>query len=406
MRAQGRAASRASARAASPRFWLRIDVIATAAATVVLLPATIVSLVQADGPPLVVVAAIALFVGLHAASFVAVRHPRPAFVAAALVMLALALLPADGVVAAALYPSAAAFLLCLGQVAVQCTTRLSLAALGVGVMGAGIVSALATDLPDPLLRLGSFVGLAAVNAAAWAFGALERSRRIRVEDAARMRAEQAVIAERGRISRDLHDVVAHALTVMIAQAEVARTLLREDPPTSERALDIVTRTGREALRGMRGVVADEASRSPAPDLAAVRSLVEDARSPRVDIELDESGVPVALGPGAMLALHHVVREALTNAIRHTRPPVRVTVALRWERSALEAVVEDDGGAGRRDFGLGSGTGLVGLAERVRLAGGVLTAGPSTAGRDRAWTVRAVFPYGDGGAARGATEGRG
>lgn len=207
----------------SPRFWFRIDVIATAVIAVVLAPATTASLLQATGPALVHGIAIALFLVLHGASFAAIRAPRTAFVVASAVMLALALLRADEeMLTAVLYPSSVVFLLCLGRVAVQCDLRLSLAALGVGILGSGIVAVLATGLTDPLVRIGLFGGLAAANAAAWAFGALQRARRIRIEESARMRTERAVLAERGRISRDLHDVVAHAMTAMIAQAEVAR----------------------------------------------------------------------------------------------------------------------------------------------------------------------------------------
>lgn len=379
------------------RFWLRPEVITTAALTIVLFPATVVSVLDAAGPPVVQWLAIGLFAVLHATSFAALRYPRAAFVGASIVMLALALLPQSGPVSATLSPSSIAFLLCLVQVAVQCGLRISVVALAVGVAGSGIVALLATGLPDATLRFGSFVGLAAVNAAAWAFGALERSRRIRVADAARMQADRAVLAERGRISRDLHDVVAHAVTVMVAQAEVARAFLTEDPRTSTRALEVVMRTGRDALRGMHGIVTDAAPLSPAPDLDTVRALIADARTPQLDVVLDERGDPGRLAPAAMLALHHVVREALTNAIRHTVPPLRVTVALHWSPRELDAAVRDDGGAGRRDHGLGTGTGLLGLAERVRWAGGRFSAGPEgheEEGREggrAGWAVRAVLP---------------
>jgi len=384
-------------------------VIAAAALAVVLLPVSIASLLLQSQEPLPWRGlAIALFALLHAASFVAARSPRVAFAAASAAMLILVAIP-TGDVTPALYPSALAFLLCLGQVAAQCGRRDSLAALGVGLLGSGIVAVLAVGFADPVLRVGALIGFAGANAAAWAFGALERTRRIRVEERAVERAEQAVLAERGRISRDLHDVVAHAVTVMIAQADVARMLLAEDARASERALDVVTRTGREALRGMRGIVSDGAPLRPAPDLAAVRALVDDARSPQVRIGLDERGEPGGLASPGMLALHHVVREALTNAIRHAEPPVRIKVGLGWESGRVVVVVTDDGGARPRDLGLGTGTGLVGLAERVRLAGGELTAGPVGRGDLRAgsgggWQVRAELPRDAPAGATGPTTG--
>ncbi|WP_429457684.1 sensor histidine kinase [Microbacterium sp. ZKA21] len=375
----------------APRVWQRLDVITTAVLAVILLPATIAALGQPPGLsgwPFVL--AIGLFAVLHALSFAALRFPLASFVAASATMLALALIEVGGVNSAAMYPSGIAYLLVLGQVALQCDRRYSAAALGVGIVGAVVVVLTTPGLDNPLWQLGGFLGLAAAVAAAWTFGILQRVRRERTDADIRARTQRAVSDERERINRDLHDLVAHATTVMIAQAEVARTFLREDPATSERALGVVIVTGREALRGMRGIVADDAVRAPVPDLDAVRALVDSARSPQADVVLEERGAPGALEPVVALALHHVVREALTNALRHTEPPVHVVVTLEWREAGLVASVRDDGGAGRRPNELGAGVGLVGLAERVRLAGGALAAG----GDGEGWVVRAELPRAD------------
>lgn len=375
----------------APRAWQRLDVITTAVLAAILLPATIAALAQPPGlSGWLLVLAVALFALLHVLSFVAIRHPLPAFVAASAIMLALALIPVGGVNSAAMYPSGIAYLLALGQVALQCDRRYSTAALAVGIVGSVIVVLTTPGLDNPLWQLGGFLGLSAAILAAWAFGILQRLRRERADEELRARTERAVSEERDRINRDLHDLVAHATTVMIAQAEVARAFLREDAETSDRALGVVVDTGREALRGMRGIVADDAGRNPAPDLDAVRALVDSARSPRAVVELDERGAAGALEPVVLLALHHVVREALTNALRHTEPPVRVMVALDWTGARLVATVRDDGGAGSRPNDLGAGVGLVGLAERVRLAGGVLVAGREADG----WLLRAELPRAD------------
>ncbi|WP_243229352.1 sensor histidine kinase [Microbacterium sp. CIAB417] len=385
------------ARRDAPRAWQRLDVITTAVLAAVLLPATVAALAQPPGlTGLLLGTAIALFALLHVLSFVAIRHPLAAFIVASALMLALALIPVGGVNTAVMYPSGIAYLLVLGQVSLQCDRRHSVAALAVGVVGAIVIVLTTPGLENPLWQLGGFIGLAAAVSAAWALGLLQRLRRARAEDELRTRTQRAVSEERERINRDLHDLVAHATTVMIAQAEVARAFLREAPETSERALGVVVDTGREALRGMRVIVADDPGRDPAPDLDAVRALVESARSPRALVDLEESGAVGELEPVVVLALHHVVREALTNALRHTEPPVRVTVVLDWRATTLVATIRDDGGAGRRPNDLGTGVGLIGLAERVRLAGGALSADAEAEG----WKVRAELPRADDAAPTG------
>lgn len=357
-------------------------------ALVVLLPISLAALAWSTphAAP-VVTAGLALgFVALHVASLLAVRHPRPAFLLASAVMVLLVLIPAARDASAAMHPSAVAYLICLAQVAVRERVRLSLIALAVALVGAGLIAlaepsfAAAPGTDAGLLRLGAFLGLAASATAAWTCGLLVRSATSRAEERTAVRVRQAIVDERMRISGELHDVVAHAMTVMIAQSEVARALVRERPEVSEQALGVVVDTGRDALRGMRAIIAAEgdAPKEPLPTADSLAELVSSVRSPACAVELVETGTRRVLAPASALALHRAVREGLTNAMRHALPPVRIEVRLSWAEFSVVAEVEDDGGAGRSGSDLGAGTGLVSLGERIRLAGGSLASGPAAA----------------------------
>ena len=378
-------------------FWLRPDVLVAVGAIVVLLPASIAALVQMVGSDKAPTTAllVALFTLQLAAPIISARHPLAGFGVATAAMAALALLPPAVEVSAALYPSGVGYLLCLSQVASREPCRWTLVAWGSGIFGAALIALttlefVAGERTDTGLRLGSFAGLAAAVTAAAAVGLLLRARRLQAEERTRTQVRQAIDDERMRISRDLHDVVAHAMTVMIAQTDVARALLHDDPDRADRALATAGDTGREALRGMRSAVRAEpdAAREPAPTLDDLPALVASVRSPVCETTLAESGDRMPLAAPVALALHRAVREGLTNAVRHTQHPVRIAVRLEWEGDAVIARIEDDGGAGAATAGLGSGTGLVGLTERVESVGGKLTAGP----RDpRGWALIARLP---------------
>lgn len=380
----------------------RPDVILAIAMTVLLLPASLIAIVQAQASPdpaaaAMITAPLAL---VHAASLVSVRFPAMAFAMASLAMLALALLPGGEGVAgapAALFPSSFAYLLCVGEVASLRTLRLGFAALGIGVLGAAVIAwTPVSAMPDDI-RLGLFFGLAAMIAAAWAIGLLQRQRRQHADERHRTRVREAIASERMRINRDLHDVIAHSMTVMIAQADVARALTRDDPDASTRALHVVTDTGREALRGMRRVIAADADaaadadspREPVPDIDAIDALVGSVRSAETDARLEVMGVPRRLESDALIALHHAVREALTNAVRHTAAPRQIVVRLEWAENHVVTTVKDDGGNGPGPASPGIGLGLIGMAERVRLAQGTLDAAASDSA---GWRVRIELPY--------------
>lgn len=370
----------------------RPDVLLAAALTIVLLPSSLLALVQGERPagtPLVLTLTL-LFAVLHALSFVAVRFPLAAFAVASGVMVALAVLPGADGVPAAMYPSSAAYLLCLAQVVIQRSRLLGLGALAVGVLGAVIITVRAMTDFEPQVVWGMLVGLIALVCVAWVIGMLQRLRRLHADDRDRARVQQAIAEERMRINRDLHDVVAHSMTVMIAQAEVGRAHVRDDPETSARAMSVVVDTGRDALRGMRGIVGVEADapREPVPEIDVISADVEGVRSIETAATFVEEGKRGELDAAARIALRHAVREALTNAIRHTAAPRRIEVRMQWSPEHVATTVIDDGGAGAGDESPGAGIGLIGMAERVRSVGGTTTALPA---EPAGWIVRIELP---------------
>jgi signal transduction histidine kinase len=217
------------------------------------------------------------------------------------------------------------------------------------------------------------------------------------EEHRRREAEQAVAAERLRIARELHDVVAHAMSVVAVQSGVAAHVIEQRPDEARTMLQNINATSREALNEMRrmlGVLrADDdatAELAPAPTLADLRSLLASVEGTGAAIELDVTGDPATLSPALDLTAFRIVQEALTNVVKHAGP-ARVVVRLRYQSDQLEIEVDDDGrGAASALHDAGAGHGLVGMRERVDLYGGSLTAGPQPGGGFR---VRATLPYG-------------
>ncbi|MGY1808750.1 sensor histidine kinase [Blastococcus sp. SYSU D00669] len=245
--------------------------------------------------------------------------------------------------------------------------------------------------------------------AAWALGNLRRARAQRVaalEERARLlelerdqEMRLAATAERARIARELHDVVAHSLSVVIAQADGGLYAGRTDPDKATGALEQIAATGRQALTDMRallGVLREDGRQeyAPQPDVAAVKGLVEDVRASGLDVDLIEEGQPQPLPAGPQLAAFRIVQESLTNVLKHAGPASRAWVRLQWRADALELSVLDDGrGASAAMAGSdGAGQGLRGMLERAHLHGGRLEAGPRHGG---GFGVSAVLPYRSG-----------
>jgi signal transduction histidine kinase len=220
----------------------------------------------------------------------------------------------------------------------------------------------------------------------------ERARQLdeqRVEDA-----QRAVEEERRRIARELHDVVAHSVSVMTVQAGGVRRLLREDQEREREALKTIEETGRQALAEMRRMLGmlrsaneqPDAPRAPQPGMTSLASLIGQVRDAGLPVEFRVKGEPAALPPGIDLSAYRIVQEALTNALKHAGP-ARAKVEVRWGRDAVELEITDDG----RSDELGvpdGGHGLAGMQERVALFGGRVEGGPRIGG---GYVVRARLP---------------
>jgi signal transduction histidine kinase len=237
--------------------------------------------------------------------------------------------------------------------------------------------------------------------APWLMGRAIRHRsalnRALEEKAERLAAEQedrerrAVADERTRIARELHDVVAHNVSVMVIQASAAGRVVERDPRRAAESAALIERTGREALGEMRrlfgtlGRADADIALEAQPTLARVEELAATARTAGLEVEVSVEGEPVELPAGLDLAAYRVVQEALTNSLRHAGP-ARASVVVRYLPRRLEIEILDDGrGATETD---GGGRGLVGMRERVALYGGELRVGGRSEG---GFAVRATIP---------------
>jgi signal transduction histidine kinase len=218
-------------------------------------------------------------------------------------------------------------------------------------------------------------------------------RSVRLEREREERERSAAAQERARIARELHDVIAHSLSVMTVQAGAARVSLSGDPERAREALRAVAETGRRALSEMRRLLGllpprpGEAALAPQPGLGDLETLVDHGRAAGLGVELTVEGSRRALSPGVDLAAYRIVQEALTNARRHAGPTrARVTVSFGPELLRLE--VSDEGGGPPTGAVGAGGHGLAGMRERVALYGGRLEAGPRPGG---GYAVSAQLP---------------
>jgi signal transduction histidine kinase len=197
--------------------------------------------------------------------------------------------------------------------------------------------------------------------------------------------------ERARIARELHDVIAHSVSVIVVQAGAAELLIEENPEQVRLALNSIRSTASDALGEMRRLLGilraagDELSLAPQPSVAELEPLLAQARAAGLDVELRVEGTPRLLAPGIDLAAYRIVQEALTNTRKHARAS-HATVALRYSPAVLEIDVRDDGTQAAADSGAGHG--LVGMRERVGLYNGALEVGTCDGG---GFLVRAVLP---------------
>jgi signal transduction histidine kinase len=193
----------------------------------------------------------------------------------------------------------------------------------------------------------------------------------------------------------MHDIVAHSLSVIIAQADGGRYASRADPEAAARALATISETGRAALSDMRRILGvlrhpgEDHGLAPVPDEQDLGQLVAQMRQTGLDVSMVRVGTRRTLPPGSGLALYRIAQEALTNVLKHAGPGVRVTVLEQWNPESVTVEVADDGrGAAAEKAPGGPGHGLVGMRERAEMFGGHLAAGPGPAGGFR---VRAALP---------------
>jgi signal transduction histidine kinase len=229
---------------------------------------------------------------------------------------------------------------------------------------------------------------------AWVLGDSMRYRRAyltSLEDrAARLERERdaqaqiAAAAERARIARELHDVIAHNVSVMVVQADGASYALRSEPDRTAQALAAISQTGRQALAEMRRLLGilrsddQQADLAPVPGLDQLRELLDQARRAGMSVSFTLEGAARPLPEGAELAAYRVVQESLTNTRKHGGLAAAAAVTLRYEPDALLLQVTDDG-LGAAAAGDGPGHGLTGMRERIEMYGGTVQAGPLPGG---------------------------
>jgi signal transduction histidine kinase len=248
-------------------------------------------------------------------------------------------------------------------------------------------------------------------ALAWVLGDSIRTRRAYLaqleERAARLEKEReaqakvAVAAERARIARELHDVVAHNVSVMVVQADGAAYVMDTAPDQAKKALETISGTGRQALAEMRRLLGvlrtgehqESGEYVPQPDVEQLDDLIEQCRTSGLPVDFKVEGTPRPLPSGVELTAYRIVQEALTNTRKHGGPNAGASVRLVYFDDGLGLLVEDDGKGAPHELyeeggADGQGHGLIGMRERVGMVGGTLDAGPRPGGGFR---ISALLP---------------
>jgi signal transduction histidine kinase len=370
----------------SPRAWIALDIVfaATFAALAILVP-------NPEHHPLPAGTGwdITRAVGiLIACTLLPLRRWRPRLVLVACTAVVMAL-----IVLGVVGPVAVVLALCLYTATADADPRLSLAA-GPAVVVALLVAALLA-VGGPVW--GPALSAPALALAAWLAGlnrrvsrAYARGLAARAAEQADERVERATGEERLRIARELHDVVAHTMSVIAVRSGVGRMVLESRPEEAGEALAIIETTSRRALAELRLLVtvlrrddADPAELGPTPGLADLPELVGQIRDAGVSLSLGVEGAPRPLSPGVDVSAYRIAQEALTNVVRHA-PGSTSRLTVRYTPHDVEIEVCDDGRSSdaRSAIGLagaGGGHGLVGMRERVAVYGGELRAGPADHG---------------------------
>jgi signal transduction histidine kinase len=296
------------------------------------------------------------------------------------------------------------------------STRGTQAALVLGVFGSAAASgrlySAAEDSPSYEITLPNAVALGSLGAGIWATGMLRRTRirevqvlreRARLLELERAQeAEIAAIGERTRIAREMHDIIAHTLTVVIAQADGGRYAARQDPALAVKALATIADNGRQALADMRsllGVLRDDGPREirAVPGIADIPELIESVRAGGLPVRLDSFGPGREVPVGCGLTAYRIVQESLTNILKHAGLGASAHVELHWKSDELAIIVADDGQGAALAPGAGEprstgGKGLLGMRERAELHGGSVQAGFRDDGPG--YRVHASLPTGE------------
>lgn len=267
-----------------------------------------------------------------------------------------------------------------------------------GVVAVGVIA------PEEDLPTIAVFGIVTIHLTAAFVGeaVYDRRRRIlelqqraeRAEAERELLARQAVLDERSRIAREMHDIVAHGMSVMVIQAGAAERALDHDPDAARDALGTIGTVGRDSLAEMRRLLGvlrggDAPGLEPQPTLADVRQLVEQSSANGTEVSLTIEGEPPDTSASREVAAYRVVQEALTNVLKHAGPSTTVNVRITHRPDGTEIQVDDDGrGTTFTELDRATGQGIVGMRERVELFGGTLSAVPRPGGGFR---VRAHLP---------------
>lgn len=318
---------------------------------------------------------------------------------------------------ALIFPADLAVLLAMYSVALHCPRWVHQTVLVSSIIGAGVFGHAYTGLSimdvRPILLSVFTIGLLFLTA--WAFGLL---RRARVETMTALTAKNTSLEverdnqvkmgaadERARIAREMHDIVAHSLSVIIAQADGGRYAAAHNPQLAANSLDTIAEMGRAALGDMRrllGVLRQEdapddpyaprGDRTPQPAQDNIEALIESLRGSGIKVSLVRTGTARLMPPGAGLTVYRVCQESLTNVLKHAGPDPTVSVRVHWTPEGIQLTVEDNGrGADALATTDGEGLGLLGMKERAALFGGTISAGPAPGGGFRV-TLMLPLPH--------------
>jgi signal transduction histidine kinase len=310
---------------------------------------------------------------------------------------------------ARLMPANIGLLVALYAVAVYGNAKQSRISLSIGMFGVLLATTRYWYSSDLKQQFTTMVALAALVFGVWAFGERRRTRALYVaqleERAAQLEhdrdreAKLAVTEERTRIAREIHDVVAHGLSIMIVQADGGLYAADASPEQAKKALATIGDTGRASLTEMRKMLGllkedvradlDPDQPRPQPGVSQLTELIENVCQAGLAVEYQVTGQPRDLPALLGLTAYRIVQEGLTNTLKHAGPGARTAVQLDYGREMLTVVVTDDGRGAAAAGSTDPGHGLVGMRQRASISGGTVTAGPKAGG---GYEVIARLPY--------------